>query len=396
MMWLFLVLIITPMEALAEVKCHSCLTHCKTVHGAKVDPVGCDCLSAPEEMCLGNACFAKVEIFTDEKTAIMQKGCITDVPGNQKGCQYASNNEALHCFCEENECNTRQKMNNFMTNRLPTVECCGCSERHGDHCPTEGCLRKCRGNYCVVDFDGIEQGCGLGFPRLQSFLRMKSYLDYQGSLICARYEATAGTVMNGCTCTQPSGSCNELNKTRHFQVKKVIERRLDDQNYCYSLNHKSSKPFGQEVFKKSTTCEGQFCFISLTTSEIVLESADFKRDYAEHDEFIGTTRPRYELLAGCLKVDDDEKITVGCTTEYLKNASDPLSKHCICDSHLCNFHHLVSGREDPRPRATKKQQDEGEHSQNSIPRTSKHPHINKFSQNPFHIMTVLALIAMVA
>ncbi|RCN51101.1 hypothetical protein ANCCAN_02888, partial [Ancylostoma caninum] len=141
-----------------------------------------------------------------------------------------------------------------------------------------------------------------------------------------------------------------------FQVKKVIDRRQDEQNYCYSLSHKSTKPFGQEVFKKSTTCEGQFCFISLTTSEIVLESVDFKHDYSEHDEFVGTTRPRYELLAGCLKVDDDNKVALGCTTEYLKNASDPLSKHCICDSHLCNFHHLVSGVEDSRPRATKKQQ----------------------------------------
>lgn len=103
-----------------------------------------------------------------------------------------------------------------MTNRLPTVECCGCSERLGEHCPDDKCLKKCRGNYCVVDFDGIEQvshccrlflnlevrgkwisnlwrhveiifqGCGLGFPRLQSFLRMDNYLDYQGAPLCAR------------------------------------------------------------------------------------------------------------------------------------------------------------------------------------------------------------------
>ncbi|KAK6014111.1 hypothetical protein OSTOST_20540, partial [Ostertagia ostertagi] len=161
---------------------------------------------------------------------------------------------------EENETRlcvnyTQGLMNNYMTNRLPTVECCACSERHGERCPTENCLRKCRGNYCVVDFDGVEQGCGLGFPRLQSFLRTVNYLDYQGSLICARYEATPGTVMNGCTCTQPSQNAGikpdiSAPTCQRFQVKKVIERRLDDQNYCYSLNHKSSKPFGQEVFKK--------------------------------------------------------------------------------------------------------------------------------------------------
>ncbi|KAK6766097.1 hypothetical protein RB195_025793 [Necator americanus] len=390
MVWLLLLLL--PNHVIGEVKCHSCLSHCPTIQGSKVDPVACDCTSKPDDMCMGEACFAKIEIFSDEKTAIMQKGCITDIPGGQKGCQYASNYETLHCFCEEDECNTRHKMNNFMTNRLPTVECCACSERQGERCPSENCLRKCRGNYCVVDFDGVEQGCGLGFPRLQSFLRMGNYLDYQGSLICARYEATPATVMNGCTCTQPSGMCNELNKTRNFQVKKVIERRQDEQNYCYSLSHKSSKSFGQEVFKKSTTCEGQFCFISLTTSEIVLESVDFKHDFSEHDEFVGTTRPRFELLAGCLKVDDDNKISLGCTTEYLKNTSEPLSKHCICDSHLCNFHHLVSGIQDSRPRATKKQQEEGERNQNSIPRTPPHLTVNNLADYRIALIPFIPLI----
>lgn len=120
---------------------------------------------------------------------------------------------------------------------------------------------------------------------------------------------------------------------------------------------------------RSTTCEGQYCFISLTTSEIVLESASFKHNYEDHEEFIGINRPRYEILAGCLKVDDDrvrlckniigsltfQKVNVGCTTEYTANSTEPLSKHCICDTHLCNFHHLVAGTEDTRPRATKQQ-----------------------------------------
>uniref|UniRef100_A0A1I7XMG1 Uncharacterized protein n=1 Tax=Heterorhabditis bacteriophora TaxID=37862 RepID=A0A1I7XMG1_HETBA len=349
------------------------------MYAIKVDPVACDCTSSETDMCTGAACFAKIEIFAEEKTAIMQKGCISDIPSGAVGCQYASNSETVHCFCEEEKCNIRHKLNNYMTRRLPTVECCGCSERHGDQCPSEKCLRKCRGNYCVVDFDGVEQGCGLGFPRLQSFLRMNDYLQYQGASICARdkiiplrYEATTATVMNGCTCTQPSGICNELNRTRNYQIQKVIERRLDEQNYCYSLSHKATKPFGQEVFRKSTTCEGQYCFISLTTSEIVLESTDFKHNYEDHDEFIGINRPRYELLAGCLKVDDDKKINVGCTTEYITNSSDPLSRHCICDSHLCNFHHLVTGAVDSRPRATQEQKEQGERNQNMVPRMSVH------------------------
>lgn len=51
-----------------------------------------------------------------------------------------------------------------------------------------------------------------------------------------------------------------------------------------------------------------------------------------------------------------QKIKVGCTAEYLKNANDSISKHCICDSHLCNFHHLISSVNDTRARGTAKQQ----------------------------------------
>lgn len=118
-------------------------------------------------------------------------------------------------------------------------------------------------------------------------------------------------------------------------------------------------------FSRSSTCEGHYCFISLTTSEIVLESADFKHNYEDHDEFIGAARPRFELQAGCIKVNGDDvssekssfsdlfiqKVQTGCTIETQGNSSEVLAKHCICDSHLCNFHHLVKGTEDPRPKA---------------------------------------------
>ncbi|GMT36599.1 hypothetical protein PFISCL1PPCAC_27896, partial [Pristionchus fissidentatus] len=333
------------------IKCHSCLTQCKTTGAGSINAEKCDCVSAPKDMCEGNACFAKIELFTDEKTAIMQKGCISDVPGGAHGCQYASNDDTIHCFCQGEKCNNRMALNDFVPARLPSVECCACSEKHGEHCSHDECPRKCTGHYCVVDFDGLEQGCGLGYPRLQSFLRMPKYTEWQGQSICARYEATSGTVMNGCTCTNPSGHCNEFNATRQHQIANVIERKLEEQNYCYSLVHKSMKPFGPEVFKKSSTCEGQYCFISYTTSEIVLESVGFEHDYADHDEFVGKARPRFELLAGCLKVDDDKKITVGCTSEYSSNSSEPLAKHCICQSHLCNFHHLITETADTRPRS---------------------------------------------
>lgn len=37
------------------------------------------------------------------------------------------------------------------------MECCECSQPGGDDCSMEKCERKCRGNYCLIDFDGVEQ-----------------------------------------------------------------------------------------------------------------------------------------------------------------------------------------------------------------------------------------------
>lgn len=65
-----------------------------------------------------------------------------------------------------------------------------------------------------------------------------------------RYQASHITTVHGCVCTEPTGSCNEVNRTRQFQLEKVIQRRENEQNYCYSLHYKSKAPFGEEVFKK--------------------------------------------------------------------------------------------------------------------------------------------------
>uniref|UniRef100_A0A1I7U0Z5 Phlebovirus_G2 domain-containing protein n=1 Tax=Caenorhabditis tropicalis TaxID=1561998 RepID=A0A1I7U0Z5_9PELO len=76
-----------------------------------------------------------------------------------------------------------------------------------------------------------------------------------------------------------------------------------------------------------------------------------RHNYEDHDEFVGAARPRFELQAGCLKVNGEDKVQTGCTVETQGNSSEVLAKHCICNSHLCNFHHLVRGTEDPRPKA---------------------------------------------
>lgn len=56
---------------------------------------------------------------------------------------------------------------------------------------------------------------------------------------------------------------------------------------------------------RSETCEGHYCFISMTSSELSVENASLSDDLSTQ-QFVGVARPRYEILAGCVKVDDDQ------------------------------------------------------------------------------------------
>lgn len=57
-------------------------------------------------------------------------------------------------------------------------------------------------------------------------------------------------------------------------------------------------------FLRSETCEGHYCFVSMTTSELVLEGRNESNN--EIINYMGVIKPSYEILAGCLKVDDDK------------------------------------------------------------------------------------------
>uniref|UniRef100_A0A0N5A0G9 Activin_recp domain-containing protein n=1 Tax=Parastrongyloides trichosuri TaxID=131310 RepID=A0A0N5A0G9_PARTI len=322
-----------------KVICESCFASCKLFRNGTFDIKSCDCSN--KEVCHSEACFAKIETFAEEKIAIVQKGCITEVPGGLDGCYHNGQTESIHCYCTSDRCNTASKLNNFKANNLPIVECCDCSESSGGQCNELKCQKTCKGNYCVADLEGNDQGCGYGLPRLAMFLRMPDYIKWQGSTICSRYQA-GSTVINGCTCTSPTGNCNEMTKTKEYQNKNVILRNLDNQNYCYSLHQKSAKPFKPNIFKKSETCEGQYCFFSITTSELTIESEEYHDALTSTTNFIGTTRPYYEILAGCLKVDNDEKLSLGCTKEFNNEFNNStLSKQCICDTHLCNYEFFI-------------------------------------------------------
>ena len=55
-------------------QCYSCTTYCKTLPNGKLDPETCDCEGL--NLCEAEQCFTKVEIFSDELTAIIQVICI--------------------------------------------------------------------------------------------------------------------------------------------------------------------------------------------------------------------------------------------------------------------------------------------------------------------------------
>ncbi|KAF7639100.1 hypothetical protein Mgra_00001332 [Meloidogyne graminicola] len=143
-------------------------------------------------------------------------------------------------------------------------------------------------------------------PYVMKKLRIPNYLNQlQGQLLCANYQASSETIVNGCVCTEPSGNCNQRNKTWNHQMQQVLSRREDELNFCYSLHARNDdEPITENVYKKSSTCEGHFCFASLSTREMVVETEPLK-DGISSNSFIGVSKQRFELLAGCLKVDDD-------------------------------------------------------------------------------------------
>ena len=138
----------------------------------------------------------------------------------------------------------------------------------------------------------------------------------------------------------------------------VSEHRKKNRNQCYSLNYRSSTPINESIYRSSTTCDGEYCFVSLHTADPTFESIDYVDEEGDKLEsrFPGdkgkTNVPKismsegYEIEAGCLKISDTSQVTVGCSTEWMGEQSKPTNKHCICKGHLCNYFHQISG-EDP-------------------------------------------------
>jgi hypothetical protein len=93
--------ILVHSTALSTHQCHSCLAQCKLLPDGRPDPTKCDCGTADEntsegedggaenvngmEMCMGQSCFVKLELFPDESVAIVQvQICLHTKKGKSK------------------------------------------------------------------------------------------------------------------------------------------------------------------------------------------------------------------------------------------------------------------------------------------------------------------------
>lgn len=70
-------------------------------------------------------------------------------------------------------------------------------------------------------------------------------------------------------------------------------------------------------------------FTSLSYPFSMTPFLQFEHDYADHDEFVGKARPRFEILAGCLKVDDDKVKCINQTPYSFPTARQSQPFSCI-------------------------------------------------------------------
>jgi len=249
---------------------------------------------------------------------------------------------------------------------LPLVTCCECNEDEtGDEmCFPQNCTRNCTGNYCYLDMVANAQGCGWGHPQLFHFLRAQKYRRWEQELTCAEYYDNYRNYMSGCTCS--SDFCNVVTDVEQLSTRRRTQIEQKNNHFCYSLYAHSDTAFGAEVYRHASLCPSYFCFISWTSVEVVFDpveededsvmdvgdmgsgDGEFYSDKRNSDysmalrrNSLPSLRSAYEISAGCLLVDDEKKVQIGCTTEWSQSERSPLTKHCICSEKLCNDFHLI-------------------------------------------------------
>lgn len=340
-------------------RCQSCFAGCRTFDD-------CDCEGDSNSTCDGPYCYAKLEYFNDDGVSAIQKGCINDVSTSYVGCQYASDDRSIACFCSGDFCNSALNLTSYETPDLPTITCCECNndETGNEICFPQNCTRNCTGNYCYLDMVANAQGCGWGHPQIFHFLRTQKYRRWENELTCAEYYDNYRNYMSGCTCS--SDMCNMITDVEQLNTRRRAQTEQRKTHFCHTLYTRSDTSFGPEIYRHASLCPSYFCFISWTSAEVIIESDDddgvemgsgeseyytsSKRHLSDFgiisktSSSLPTLNSMYEISAGCLLVDDESKVQLGCTTEWSQDERSPLTKHCICAERLCNGFHLIDDR----------------------------------------------------
>lgn len=324
----------------------------------------CDCKN---ETCEGAFCFVKIERFPDDDVSSILKGCVDYVAQDMIGCQHAGDNHSIECYCNGNDmCNTVEHLNNYEAKILPKIQCCDCNPNGARKmCRFDACLQTCKGHYCYLDMDAQTQGCGVGYPQLYNELRTKSlhpFLSHQTCVKSTSGDPQISPWIRGCACA--SDHCNRYPSNifdRDFEAN-VADQQAQQLPLvtCHSFADSSVSPIKIETYAERGFCKGHFCFLTLTTRQVVFESDDNINRYDDdedntdeeelHEERIASElkvtpyfHEKYDFTVGCLIVDNSNKVQLGCTTEYGENMSKIYTRHCICSGDYCNFYNLISG-----------------------------------------------------
>lgn len=332
-------------------QCHSCFAGCSSLSH-------CDCKN---QTCDGSYCFAKIELFPEDDVSSILKGCVDYVPTDFVGCQHAGDNHSVECYCTGDFCNSVENLMNYEPKTLPEVQCCHCVT--GDKkCQTDSCRQTCRGHYCYSDMDANSRGCGSGYPQLYNELRTKNLSQFLINPTCVK--STAGdprisSWIRGCACA--SDFCNRYTENTSSLDSDISQTEQTSFVNCHSFADSSEKTITVAAYRKTGICQGHFCYLTLTTHQVVFESDDNinreRYDEDEDDSEYEEQQPlklttmkvtpyfheKYDFIVGCLIVDDVRKVDLGCTTEYGENQSRILTRHCTCKGDYCNFYNLMTG-----------------------------------------------------
>lgn len=311
-------------------KCLSCYYGCP-------DMMSCECVNSTTSSCEGDFCFVSIkQVEQDSDVSVIFKGCANEVPEDLLGCQYAGDRMSIECYCQGDNCNNARALEAYQPKAQPAMQCCACdplNEEEDIGCSPNDCYRSCTGHFCYVNMAKQTQGCGLGYPKDFALYRTKSLNIWNNSSFSCGLSVAGPPDLASwhreCTCREDN--CNMVQPAYEHDVN-YTQREDVKQMYCYSLTDASVKPITIDSYKKSGYCEGHYCYVTIVTNTWLTTIKN-----------VPSIQLKYEVVAGCLLVDNQTKVSVGCTTEWTTDKTTPFKKHCVCEGDYCNLFTLING-----------------------------------------------------